>query len=125
MLFVILLVFNDSFNCRKLRSYKEPLPHNVMSKLRNKTFSDETMKKVAWVRRMYGDWRKFRNDNTTLPNVHVDIEQVGSFSKEELCETLCHFITEVKKLDGSDFPPHTLYGIIICIQFWLESNGCN
>ena len=33
------------------------------------------------------------------------------------------FITEVKKLDGSDFPGRTLYDIVICIQFHLESIG--
>lgn len=31
----------------------------------------------------------------------------------------------MKKPDGSDFPSHTLYSIIICVQFWLESNGYN
>ena len=34
-----------------------------------------------------------------------------------------HFITEFKKLDGSDFPGKTLYSMIICIQFHLETKG--
>ena len=33
------------------------------------------------------------------------------------------FITEVKKLDGSDFPGKTLYEILISIQFHLETLG--
>ena len=33
---------------------------------------------------------------------------------------LCHFITEVKKVNGDDFPGKTLYDIIVCIQFHLE-----
>ena len=33
------------------------------------------------------------------------------------------FITEVRKLDGSDFPPKTLYQIVICVQFYLETLG--
>ena len=111
--------------CRKLHSYKEPLPQVVMVSMSRKTFSDETMKKVAWVRNMYNDWRLFRNGHSTLKSVNCDLEQLGSFSKEELCEDLCHFITEVKKLDGSVFPSRTLYDIIICMQFWLESNGYN
>ena len=33
------------------------------------------------------------------------------------------FITEIRKLDGSDFPAKTLYQIVICLQFHLEGNG--
>ena len=28
-------------------------------------------------------------------------------------------------MDASDFPSRTLYDIVICLQFWLESNGLN
>ena len=33
------------------------------------------------------------------------------------------FITEVKHVDGKDFPVRTLYDIVIRLQFWLESNA--
>ena len=36
---------------------------------------------------------------------------------------LCRFVTEIQKLDGSDFPPRTLCQIIICVQFQLEKLG--
>ena len=32
---------------------------------------------------------------------------------------------EIKKLDGSEYPPHTLYGIVIGIQMFLETQGLN
>ena len=108
-----------------MRKFKEPLSPDVMVNLSRKSFSEETMKKVVWVRNMYNDWRKFRNESIVLQSVQCDLENVGSFSKEELLGALCKFITEVKKVDGSDFPPRTLYDIIICVQFWLESNGIN
>ena len=34
-----------------------------------------------------------------------------------------HFITEIRKLDGSDFPAKTLYQIVVCLQFHLEGMG--
>ena len=110
---------------RKLRSFKKPLPENVMVQYSRKQFSDETHKKIKWVRNMYSDWRDFRNADANLQDVTCDIQSLGSFTKEELCSALCKFITEVRKLDGSEFPPCTLYDIIICVQFWLESNGYN
>ena len=33
------------------------------------------------------------------------------------------FITEVQKLDGTDFPPKTLYQIMICVLFHLKTLG--
>ena len=38
---------------------------------------------------------------------------------------LCHFITKVKKVNGSDFTSKTIYDIIVCIQFHLECMGFN
>ncbi len=32
---------------------------------------------------------------------------------------------EIKKLDGTDYPPCTLYGIVIGIQMYLETQGMN
>ena len=79
-----------------------------MVAMSQKQFSDETTK-----------------NSPILENVKSDLKNLGSFTKEELCVDLCKFITVVKKLDGSDFPPRTLYDNIICILFWLESQGFN
>ena len=81
------------------------------------------MKKVKWVRGMYNDWRDFRNNHPQLQSVDCDIENVKTIEKQSFIESVCKFITEVKKVDGSDFPSKTLYDIIICMQFWLETQG--
>ena len=33
---------------------------------------------------------------------------------------LRRFLTEIRNVDGDDFPPRTLYQILICVQFPLE-----
>ena len=111
------------FCCRKTRSFKEPLDDKVMETLTYKKFSDETMKKVNWVRRMYNDWRNYRNNSEHLKSIDSDIEDINSLSQEGLCKDVAKFVTEVKKVDGSDYPARTMYDIVICIQFWLESKG--
>ena len=40
-----------------------------------------------------------------------------------MSEALSHFLTEVKKVDGSDFPGKALFEILICVQFHLECIG--
>ena len=100
-----------------------PLDEQSMEKLGRKRFSEETNKKVPWVRRMFKDWKLFRNSDPTLLDVKCDLEDVTSFTREEFINTITRFLTEVKKLDGTDFPGKTLYDIVICLQFHLESAG--
>ena len=80
------------------------------------------MKKVPWVRKMYNEWRTYRHANG-FEFITCDIEDPKSICEESLIFALCHFITEVKKVNGEDFPGKTLYDIIICIQFHLECLG--
>ncbi|XP_028418023.1 uncharacterized protein LOC114542762 [Dendronephthya gigantea] len=44
-------------------------------------------------------------------------------SDDELNRTLACFICEVRKSDGSKYPPNTLYGIIAAIQHFLKGKG--
>ena len=71
---------------------------------------------------MYNDWRDYRNSSDVLASVECDIEDLENVTLESLCKAVCKFITEVKKVDGSDFPARTLYDIVICLQLFLESN---
>ena len=90
-----------------------------MLSLSRKKFSDETNKKIN----MYNDWRAFRNGQEHLQSFSCDLHNLSSITPESLNSAMCHFITEVKKMDGSDFPGKTLYDIVICIQFFLETQG--
>ena len=94
-----------------------------MTNLTKKRFSEETMKKVAWVMRMYRDWRMYRNNNPDLLNIETDLDDENIVDKEGLVRDICRFLTEVRKLDGSQFLGKTLYDIVICLQFHLETLG--
>ena len=96
-----------------------------MQSLSRKKFSSETMKKVNWVHRMYYNWRAYINNSPHLENIECDIEDINSLTRYDLKQAVCKFITEVKRLDGEDYPARTMYDydIVICLQFWLESNG--
>ena len=71
---------------------------------------------------MYHDRRNYRN-NSGLEYIACDLDDVSTVSKESLIYAMARFITEVKKLDGSEFPGRTLYDIIVCVQFHLETLG--
>ena len=108
------------FLFRKSGSFRAPLQELDMLSLSQKKFSDETNKKIAWVKKMYTDWRLFRNGQSHLQSFDCDLDNVESINPSSLNAAFCRFITEVKKVDGSEFPGKT-YDIIICVQFYLET----
>ena len=102
--------------------FKAPFGEEALIELTHKNFSDETMRKIRWVRKMYREWRAYRH-SLGLEYIACDLENSSTISTESLKFALCCFITEVKKVDGSEFPGKTLYDIIVCTQFYLECLG--
>ena len=92
---------------RSSREYHQPLESDALQRLTKKTFSSETMKKVSWVKGMFQEWRYHRNMSPNFSDIVCDLDNISSITKENVIFAVCRFITEVKKLDGSDFPPKT------------------
>ena len=109
--------------CRGRHDYHEPLDTASLQCLTRKNFADETKKKMAWVVNMFTDWREYRNGLEGLSDIHCDLNDVTMINEESLKFAMCRILTEVKKVDGSDFPPKTMYDIVMCIQFHLEKLG--
>ena len=79
------------------------------------------MKKINWAVNMYSGWRDERKKGDTY--ISCDLNDIKTIDKDSLCVALKYFITEVRKLDGSDFPGETLYEIIVCVQMHVETYG--
>ena len=80
------------------------------------------LKQVRWIRKMYREWWSYRNSQG-LAFMACDLEDKATITAKSLKFALCRFITEVKKIDGQDFPGKTLYHLVVCIQFHLECLG--
>ena len=104
------------------REFKLPLTGEGLVKLSHKNFSPETMKQIRWVRKMYREWCDHRHSQG-LDYIQCDLEDKATITAETLKFTLCRFITEIKKVNGEDFPGKTLYLIVVCVQFHLECLG--
>ena len=104
------------------RNFKPPLLEQDLEELSHKNFSNETMKQICWVCKIYHDWHYYRK-GLGLESIKCDLEDKATITAESLKYALCHFITKVKKLDGTEHPGKTLYPIIVCIQFHLERHG--
>ena len=51
------------------------------------------------------------------------MDDINTICVENLVSGMRRFITDVHKLDGSDFPAKTLFQIVVCVQFHLETLG--
>ncbi len=50
-----------------------------------------------------------------------DLHYHSKLNKGNLAVSLSRFITEVHKLDRTEYPPQTLHQMIICMQMFLET----
>ena len=91
-----------------------------LKSLGQKNFSDETNKKIHWVTKMYRDWR---NCQSHLERIPCELDDISSVNEESIMFAMIHFLTEVKELHGTNFPPRSLYDIVICVQLHLKSLG--
>ena len=106
------------------RGFKIPLKNEILEELSHKNFAPETVQKINWAIKMYRDWRNYRHSHG-YEQIECDLDDKSTITHPNLIFALVRFITEVKKVDGSDYPGKTLYDILICVQFHLESLGIN
>ena len=105
MCVIFLVKYRLIFCFRNHREYHVPLDESTLDGLTKKNFAPETMKKVNWVCNMFQEWRGYRNDEPGFSDIHCDLDNLASISQESLIFAMIRFITEVKKMDGNDFPP--------------------
>ena len=65
------------------------------------------MKKVRWVLKMYREWRIYRNESSEIVDVDCNLDDENTINKNSFVSGVCQFLTEVKKIDGSEFPGKT------------------
>ena len=104
------------------RSFKTPLCDVELEELSHKNFAPDTVKKIKWAVKMYREWRNNRNGGG-IEQIECDLDKKETITSNSLVYALPRFITEVKKVDGGEYPGKTLYEIVICLQFHLESIG--
>ena len=107
-----MLVF-QYFSYRHVRTYNFPRDTDSLNALGKKKFSDETTKKVKWVCKMYSEWKASRNA-TGIDIIECDLEDIASISVGTFNFAMKRFLSEVRKLDGTDFPADSVPNRDMC-----------
>ena len=110
---------------KKAREFKIPEKEETIEQFSKKQFAPQSKHKIMWVVNLYSDWRRNR---IAVPGVcyqivQANLEMLYTFTQGDLCYSLSRFIREVKKLDGSDYPPNTVRDLVLMIQIYLHENS--
>ena len=109
----------------KMREFKPPEDDNDISEYSKKRFAPQSKRKIMWAVNMYNHWRQNRMTKPGVPYqiIQANLEMMNGFTQSDLCYSMCRFVREVKKLDGSDYPPNTIRELVVMIQMFMHENG--
>jgi hypothetical protein len=85
--------------------FAAPSSLNEMSKLITDTDSKNTKKATVWAMKIFNEWRESRNDMTEIPLLET-------MTAEEMNTMLSHFVMEIRKKDGSEYPANSVYSVM-------------
>ena len=110
---------------KKSRNFKEPQNDDIIDSVSNKRFAPQSKRKIKWAVNMFCDWRTERLSDHGVPMQiqNCDLDRLSDVKQGDLAYSLSRFVREIKKLDGTEYPPNTLREIVIMIQMHLHENG--
>ena len=83
-----------------------------------------TKYKEKWAVNLFENWRQQRNEKVSntggITDVNILHNSLEVMSDEELNRSLALFVCEVRKANGSKYPPNTLHGMVASIQHYLK-----
>ena len=112
-------------NIIKGREFKLPENEQLIEEISKKKFAPKSKSKILWAVNLYSEWHRKRLGLTLVPPqiINANLDMVGTFAKADLCFSMCRFIREVKKIDGSDYPPNTVRDLVLMVQMHLHDNS--
>ncbi len=104
--------------------FKTATSKQDLQDLAGKSFARSTDRKINWAVNLFRMWCQNRIDEGTgegkISWYNIDHDDLDP---EVLAHVLPTFINEIKRMDGQDYPPNTVYSIIVMIQLFLEKKG--
>ena len=104
--------------------FKPATSKEELRELAGKSFAKSTDRKISWAVNLFRMWRQNRiNEGTGEGEISwCDVDR-PDLDPEVLAHVLLTFINEIKRADGQDYPPNTVYSIIVMMQLFFEKKG--
>lgn len=101
-----------------LRAFAPTKSKEEVERARKCTIPKKTLDDMRYCVGIWNEWRYHReiNDGVVIPAIdELDLPDLASF--------LSHFILEIRKKNGDEFPPNSLHHIVSGLQRHLRFNG--
>ena len=110
---------NNSFR------FAEPLSEAELASKIKLAVPKATLYKNAWAVKVFETWREERISRASFNKKIPCLEKkaLEDMLDEELGKYLAMFIAEVRKKDGTEYPPQSLHGIISSLQNHMRLQG--
>ena len=80
----------------------------------------ETKKDTAWCAKIWNDWSSQRN-SSSASGEHVP--DIANMEITQLQRWMSRFVLEIRKKDGTPYPPESIYHIVCGIMRFVRLNG--
>jgi hypothetical protein len=116
-----------TFECNGAQSrFREPMSCEDVEKIRQSRFPKKTISNATWAVTLFGEWRASRNvrclSGDSTSSVYLD-KPFAQMNESELQYVLPLFLCEVRKQDGSEYPPETMRQLVASMQKFMEIEG--
>lgn len=107
-----------------LSRFAAPVSDTVEEEYRLSRVPAKTQKATAWGIRVWNEWASIRgaSSSETVGRLPVTTPLL-EMTSEDLGYWLGKFVLEVRKVDGTEYPPKTLYALVCCFKRHYEANG--
>ena len=104
--------------------FADPVSDNRESELRSSAVPEKTKATTQWGVRVWRDWAQARITlPTDLVNRVAPCSPLMDMPPDDLAYWMGKFVLEVRKQDGKEYPPKSLYALVCCIKRHFEENG--
>ena len=92
------------------------------AKLRESAMPEKTRANTQWGMRVWSEWASNRDPKEEGSRSPVTTPLL-EMSPEDLAYWMGKFVLEVRKKDGNEYPPKTVYALVCCFKRFFEQNG--
>ena len=115
---------NSSLQPEEVSRHKDPVSESEFRNMQGKTFAPATNKKIGWAVKIYCDWRSGRIQRG-LGGEQIEKSDIldPGVDVDHLKNSICLFLSEIRCVDGGEYPGPSLYNIVVMLQLHFECQG--
>lgn len=104
------------------KRFGSPVSDNKESSIRASAVPTTTKASTEWGIRVWNEWASIRGSSGSTDRAPVDTPLL-EMPVVDLSYWMGKFVLEVRKKDGKEYPPKSLYALVCCFKRFFEQNG--